>query len=60
MCVQYVTIVDFPSRFPRALLVSPAAKMTKAFKLNWHIPVPPELQEGVVVDRWTDVSLLAQ
>ena len=30
--------------------------MTKAFKFNWHIPVPIRLQEGVTVDRWTEVS----
>ncbi len=29
--------------------------MTKAFKLNWHIPVPEELQRGTVADRWTEV-----
>ena len=28
--------------------------MTKAFKLNWHIPVPDALQEGALVDRWTE------
>ena len=28
--------------------------MTKAFKLNWHIEVPQELQEGSLVDRWTE------
>ena len=28
--------------------------MTKAFKLNWHIEVPQELQEGYLVDRWTE------
>ena len=28
--------------------------MTKAFKLNWHIEVPLELQEGSLVDRWTE------
>ena len=28
--------------------------MTKAFKLNWHIEVPRELQEGSLVDRWTE------
>jgi len=31
--------------------------MTKAFKLNWHIPVPPELQNGALADRWTEVSV---
>ena len=30
--------------------------MTKAFKLNWHLDVPPELQEGTSVGRWTEVS----
>eukprot|EP00094_Tigriopus_californicus_P012882 TCALIF_12455-PA protein Name:"Similar to PLCB4 1-phosphatidylinositol 4,5-bisphosphate phosphodiesterase beta-4 (Homo sapiens)" AED:0.17 eAED:0.17 QI:0/0.75/0.82/0.94/1/1/17/384/960 len=29
-------------------------KMTKAFKLNWRIPVPKELQDGEMVDRWTE------
>jgi hypothetical protein len=29
--------------------------MTKASKLNWHIPVPPELQAGAICDRWTEV-----
>ena len=28
--------------------------MTKAFKLNWQIPVPAELQKGALVDRWTE------
>ena len=28
--------------------------MTKAFKLNWHIPVPQELEEGSLADRWTE------
>ena len=28
--------------------------MTKAFKLNWHIPVPTPLQEGALTDRWTE------
>jgi len=30
--------------------------MTKASKLNWHIPVPKELQEGAICDRWTEVK----
>jgi hypothetical protein len=30
--------------------------MTKAFKLNWHVPVPAQLQDGALADRWTEVS----
>ena len=28
--------------------------MTKYFELNWKIPVPPQLQEGTVSDRWVE------
>ena len=28
--------------------------MTKYFELNWKIPVPPQLQEGTVGDRWVE------
>lgn len=28
--------------------------MTKKFEFNWQIPVPPELTEGAVFDRWTE------
>lgn len=28
--------------------------MTKAFKLNWHRDVPLDLQDGTIVDRWTE------
>jgi len=40
---------------PKWLLVSIVDKMTKAYKLNWHIPVPQELQDGALCDRWTEV-----
>lgn len=28
--------------------------MTKYFELEWKIPVPPELQEGSIGDRWVE------
>lgn len=28
--------------------------MTKKFEFNWQIPVPDELTEGAVFDRWTE------
>lgn len=28
--------------------------MTKKFEFNWQIPVPNELTEGAVFDRWTE------
>ena len=28
--------------------------MTKAFELDWKVPVPKELLEGSVFDRWTE------
>lgn len=28
--------------------------MTKKFEFNWQIPVPSELTEGGVFDRWTE------
>ena len=28
--------------------------MTKYFELDWKIPVPPELQEGTMGDRWVE------
>ena len=28
--------------------------MTKAFELDWKVPVPKELLDGSVFDRWTE------
>lgn len=28
--------------------------MTKYFELNWKIPVPQELQDGTIGDRWVE------
>ena len=32
-------------------------KMTKFIELDWKIPVPKELVEGAIADRWTEVIL---
>ena len=48
--LEWRAIGSYPLSFPQHLVT-----MTKAFKLNWHLEVPQELQDGATVARWTEV-----